>query len=186
MPRLLTRSNLLTLSLVLGAAVMWGAAGVKTATTPSSSNEIDLVAAPTLGAGVPELDIVYFYRYDCPHCAGVSASLERLVANRTDVAVHYAQLPVDRTETAPVAAACAEEAGAFEAYHERARQGLLDPNAVPEGCDLPAAQRRVERDYETADDLGVDVVPTLFIGRNRVNGAVDGTALDSLVAVALR
>jgi uncharacterized membrane protein/predicted DsbA family dithiol-disulfide isomerase len=166
--------------------------------------------------GVPEsvaraqvagaVTVVEFVDFECPFCRAMQARLEQ-AAERSSAPVRIVRKMVPLPQhagAAPAALAycCAEAQGHGD---DMARALFAAPPAelTPEGCeaiaarvgcdldryraDLPAAAQRVAADLTDAGRAGVQALPTLFIGGERITGASASVEqLEDLLARAPR
>jgi predicted DsbA family dithiol-disulfide isomerase len=138
--------------------------------------------------------VVEFVDFECPFCRAMQARLEQAVAQTTaPVRIVRKMVPLPQHPgAAPAALAycCAELQGRGE---EMAKALFAAPpgELTPEGCasiaervgcdlaryqaDMPAAARRVASDLQDAGQAGVQALPTLFIGGERITGASAST-----------
>ena len=162
---------------------------------------------PQANAEESQVIIVNFYDYQCPFCHRVEAVLERIQQRYPRrVKIIHRHLPLaihPRAYQAALAVECANEQGAFSAYHA----SLFNNQSVLEKIDLdsladstPAIRDiesfgkclrdervayRVDSDMEMASDLGFSSTPTLVVNRTVIPGAVTFERLDSIVQEAL-
>jgi protein-disulfide isomerase len=156
--------------------------------------------APSAPPGTPEsvaraqapgaVTVVEFVDFECPFCRAMQARLERALAQTTaPVRVVRKMVPLPQHPgAAPAALAycCAERQGRGEEM-ARALFAAAPAELTVEGCaaiaerigcdlaryraDLEVAQQQVASDLRDADQAGVQALPTLFIGGERVTGA---------------
>jgi len=165
--------------------------GMWTAAPPAVSPE-----APT---GTPEsvaraqapgaVTVVEFVDFECPFCRAMQTRLDRAIAaSQAPVRIVRKMVPLPNHAGAlPAALAycCAEAQGRGEEM-ARALFEAEPSELTTEGCaaiaerigcdmaryraDLPAAEQRVASDLRDADQAGVQGLPTLFIGGERITG----------------
>jgi protein-disulfide isomerase len=168
---------------------------------------------PPATAGAPEVvlraqapgavTVVEFVDFQCPHCRRMQERLDRAIA-RTEapVRVFRKMVPLPNHPGAGPAAlayCCAEAQGRGEEM-AKALFAASPEELTPEGCaaiaarigcdldryrtDMAAAEQRVASDLRDADHAGVQVLPTVFIGGERIDGA--SASVDELVAMLAR
>ena len=142
-------------------------------------------------AQVPDaVTVVEFVDFECPFCRAMQGRLDQAIAQtRAPVRIVRKMVPLPQHPgAAPAALAycCAEAQGRGE---EMARALFAAPpgELTEEGCasiaervgcdlaryraDLAAAAQRVASDLADAERAGVQALPTLFIGGERITGA---------------
>jgi len=151
--------------------------------------------------------IVEFEDYQCPFCRRMVDRLDSLQrADPLRIAVVRRHFPLDahaQARAAALAAECAGDQGAFEAYERRlyASQDSLGPAkwvalardaGVPDlprfaGCVGEAALAgNVDRDVEAGRRLGITGTPTFLVNHLMVRGEQPGAVLGELVRKAGR
>lgn len=157
---------------------------------------------PLRGPADAPVTIVEFADFECPYCARLETSLQRLMAaHPADVRLAFRHLPLTRlhplAEGAARSAVCAERQGRFWELHDWmfAHQRELEfesvRKAVPGlGIDEPRfwkcleqerPEETVSRDTTAAAEIGLTTTPVLFVNGRFVDGAVPYAALLSLV-----
>jgi protein-disulfide isomerase len=172
--------------------------------------KLDLPNAPRKGATDPEVVLVEFADFECPHCAKLFNGVEEYFAS-TDrrVQLVFAHYPLgkacnpdvdDRHKYACFAAAaaeCASTQGKFWEYaaHLFANQGDLEPDDLREhaqtvGLDLsaydkciddPATAARIKEDVALGGEIEITGTPTFFINGYRWSGAMPPSVLAGVV-----
>jgi protein-disulfide isomerase/uncharacterized membrane protein len=170
---------------IVAALGLWTQAPPPVAPSAPGTPE-SISRAQTPGA----VTIVEFVDFECPFCRAMQARLERALA-RTTVPVRVVRKMVPLPQhpgAAPAALAycCAERQGRGEEM-ARALFAAAPADLTPEGCaaiaerigcdldryraDLAAAHEQVASDLRDAEQAGVQALPTLFIGAERITGA---------------
>jgi len=116
----------------------------------------------------------------------------------------FMALDTSQTTQLFLAAECAAEQGVFEAFHTAAMRIVDGPSGLAhwrvvadtvvmanrqefELCVTSAKYAdRIQRHYEEGVAIGIEMVPTSIINGRVYEGALDGLALDSAIARALR
>ncbi len=194
------------LGLIVGLmAVMMGGTGIVFSQSPDQPQLIR-GSEPARGRADAPVTMVVFCDFQCPFCAGMAPSLERLTTDYPSaVRVVYRNFPVKRIHPDAVraaeAAACAQEQGRFwDMYHSMlANPGELSESGILRqagdlGLDTRAFDRclftgrhedDVRRDQADARALGVTGTPTLFVNGAFREGALSYDQLAALVRSAL-
>ncbi|TAK03989.1 hypothetical protein EPO34_02405 [Patescibacteria group bacterium] len=168
-------------------------------TTPLTTPTITFVD-PSRGPTSAKVTIVEFADFQCEPCAATAKALAELMAVRTDIRVVWKNLPSESHALAlpaAVASLCADRQGKFWEYHdalfaERASLSFerlrdiafdlkLDQAAFASCLDAQETLPLVRRNVEEAQALGLTASPTLFIGSERVVGAVTLEELERYV-----
>ena len=187
------------------AAVMMGGTGIAFS---QSADQPRLIRGnePVRGRSDAPVTVVIFCDFQCPVCASMAPSLQRLTsAYASDVRVVYRNFPVQRLHPDAVraaeAAACAQEQGRFwDMYNsmlanpsELSESGILR-QAGDLGLDTRAFDRclftgrheaDVRLDQADARALGVTGTPTLFVNGAFTEGLRSYDQLSALVRSAL-
>jgi protein-disulfide isomerase len=162
--------------------------------------------APARGATRPKVTIVEFAEFQCPFCARVSATLERLLADyRGDVQVVYRHNPLSfhlQAMDAALAAEAAREQGKFWEMHDMlfAHQSSLGPEDLERyardvGLDMAAFRRslkgrsgrpRIRRDMDLAAQFGAIGTPYFFVNGRILRGAQPIEAWKPLIDEEIR
>jgi protein-disulfide isomerase len=170
-------------------------------------------AAPTAPQGTPEsvaraqvqgaVTVVEFVDFQCPFCREMQARLERALSQTsTPVRIVRKMVPLPQHKgAAPAALAycCAEAQGRGEEM-AKALFTAEPADLTPDGCeaiaarigcdldryraDMAAAEQRVTSDLNDAEQAGIEALPTLFIGSERINGA--SASVEELLAMIER
>jgi protein-disulfide isomerase len=186
------------------AAASIGGTGIAFSQTP---NRAQLIRGnePTRGRANAPVTVVVFCDFQCPYCASMAPSLQRLTTAYPDVRVVYRNFPVQRLHPDAVraaeAAACAQEQGRFWDLYtsmlanpsELSESGILR-QAGDLGLDTRAFDRclftgrheaDVQLDQADARALGVTGTPTLFVNGAFTEGLRSYDQLAALVRSAL-
>ncbi len=159
------------------------------------------------------ITVVEYSDFECPYCGRAFRDLRDLERQHAGmIRVEFHHFPLDSTcnthvpETvhrsacdAAIAAECAGRLGRFWEYHDRlfseqdrlTRDDLvqaavdlgIDRTAFIACLDGPAARGLVVADATEGARIGVKTTPTLFINRRAVEGALDRTLYDYVLAL---
>ncbi len=158
---------------------------------PDRRYTINTKGSPTRGPALARISIVEFSDFQCPFCARVTPTMDKLVTEYGDkVRIVFKNLPLSIHSKAPAAHAAAEAAhrqGKFWEMHDRifADQRNLAPEAfegyaADMGLDMDRyradvassdVKKRIGADMEEAQKLGVTGTPGFFINGRFVSGA---------------
>lgn len=148
---------------------------------------------PSRGAKEPRVTLIEFSDFACEHCATMQTALQAaLRAYPNDVRHVWKNLPNpsahEQAVDASVAAHCADRQERFWDYHDAlfVRQSFLSEETFKQiANELKLDSDRfslcmqsqdtnpiVEKDIEEARALGLIATPTLFIGKQKIVGAV--------------
>jgi protein-disulfide isomerase len=157
---------------------------------------------PARGAKKPRLTIVEFSDFECAHCKTIQIALGSVLnAYPDDVRLIWKDLPNPsvhpQSVPAAIAAHCADRQGKFWQYHDLlfARQLFLSEDQYKQiAQELKMDMDRfnsclttqdtapiVQKDTEEGRGLGVVATPTLFIGTQKVVGAIEAKELIQLI-----
>jgi len=147
---------------------------------------------PSRGPVDAPVTVVLFSDFECPYCASVNVTLNRVLAEYGDkVRLVYRQFPLDEihphADKAAEASLCAAEQGKFWEMHDalfrtpiRLELEELKAKAAAIGLDAPRFDsclssgkyaERVRADLEAGKAAGVASTPTLFVNGRPVIGA---------------
>jgi protein-disulfide isomerase len=158
---------------------------------PDLVYRIPLGSAPSRGPATAKVTIVEYTDFQCPFCARVSPTLDKLRTEfGNDVRVVVKNLPLDFHNSARLAAQAAmaaHEQGRFWAYHDKlfenqqalgrdslvayAQEIGLDMKRWKAALDSPRIKARVDADLKEAGRFGARGTPTFFFNGKQVNGA---------------
>jgi len=167
---------------------------------PRERADVEAVG-PSRGPDSAAVTIVEFSDFQCPYCARVTPTLDRIMESFPDqVRVVYRHLPLDFHDQAQLAAQasfCAERQGNFWDYHdilfenqramqrpqliEYAQELELDPENFETCLDSPEARARVEADLAAAKTLGATGTPAFFINGIMISGAQPFEAFEAII-----
>jgi protein-disulfide isomerase len=154
--------------------------------------DIDVAAFdPVKGPVAAPITIVEYSDYQCPFCARVNPTLDRIVQTYGDkVKIVFKDFPLPNHPEAPKAseaAHCAGEQGKYWELHDRLfanQQALqvpqikqyataleLDMNAFNQCLDSGKHASRVAENMKAGEALGVQSTPTLYVNGRPVVGA---------------
>lgn len=170
----------------------------------------DAQGVPWIGAAEPEVTIVEFSDYQCPHCVRAHHELRRLVERLPGARLVHRHYPLDEECNPTIrsrfhaeacerarAAVCAEEQGRFWEMNDvlflAQRQATLDPVAAARrlkldlerfrAClDAPTSRNRVDADLAEGRRLGVRGTPTFQVGDAQFVGHVPAAAIEKMLA----
>lgn len=162
-------------------------------TPPASSSDLTLVGKEdhVLGAADPELTLIEYGDFGCPHCFAASRPVKSLLDRYPGLRLIWRHLPDD--EAHPGASRAAElsemagEQGKFwQAYDllltgrdhhspEHLRTVIeeldLDPASTEAALRTHKYRERVLRDVSGANAAGIHGTPAFFLGGKRVEGS---------------
>jgi protein-disulfide isomerase len=166
--------------------------GAAPAAGPAAAvHSIDIGDSPVLGAADAPVTIVEFADFECPYCAGVEPTLERILAEyagKVRLVFKHNPLPVHPNALlASRAAVAAQRQGKFwemhgllfsaqerldrEAIASHARVLGLDVQAFESVLASPESTRAVSADMSLAGRLGIKGAPAFFINGRFIPGA---------------
>jgi protein-disulfide isomerase len=172
---------------------------------PSRRYSIDTEGAPHKGSDGAKVTIVEFSDFQCPFCARVAPTLERIEQEfGDDVRIVFKHLPLRMHSKAPAAHAAAEAAhrqGKFWEMHDRIfeNQGEMSPEKYEEyaremGLDLERfktdvasteVKKKIDDDTAEASRVGVTGTPGFFINGRFLSGAQPFEAFKTLIDAEL-
>ena len=146
---------------------------------------------PVKGPAAAPITIVEYSDYQCPFCARVNPTLDRIVQTYGDkVRIVFKDFPLPNHQEAPKAseaAHCAGEQGKYWELHDQLfanQQALqipeikqyatsleLDMNAFNRCLDSGKHASRVAENMKAGEALGVESTPTLYVNGRPVVGA---------------
>lgn len=159
-------------------------------------------AGPARGAAAAPVTIVEFADFECPYCARLEMSLQRLLrARAAQVRLVFRHLPLTRlhplADGAARSAVCAERQGRFWELHDwmfghqdqldfgavvQAAPGLgIDPAGLKACLEHDRPEDAVRVDAAAAAEIGLTSTPSLFVNGRFVDGVVPYATLLSLV-----
>jgi len=161
---------------------------------------------PAFGAKDPKVTIVEFADFQCEACDQLTPALDAIVkAYPADVRVVWKNLPNssahEQSVPAAIAAHCADRQGKFWQYHDLlfARMSVLGEDqykqiATEISLDLSRFTSCLQnndtlpvvlKDIEEATALGLIATPTLFVGTEKIVGAIGLDELMQLIQAQL-
>ncbi len=171
----------------------------------------DPVTIPTAGSPVrgpagAVLTLVEFSDFQCPYCSIAVAKLDAVLeAYPGKINLIFKQFPLDTHSQAAVAAAAAiaaHQQGKFWPMHDAlfthrrdlsrpsilalARTAGLDMKRFEVDLDSAETKKTVARDVEDGDRAGVEGTPSVFINGRKYNGALDLTAIRTVIDEELK
>lgn len=160
------------------------------------------------GADNAPVTIVEFSDFQCPFCAKLYHSLERMRSKyQDDIAIVFRHVPIaslhPHAKNAALASECAASVGKFDAYKSllftrqdsiglvpwtilAERAGVTDTAAFSVCMASDATAERLKEDSTAAAKLGVNGTPTMLVNNIRIVGAPSDSALDEAIQNALR
>jgi protein-disulfide isomerase len=173
---------------------------------PNKRYSVDTKGAPTKGAVEGSVEIVEFSDFQCPFCARVNPTLDRIEKEYGDkVRISFKHLPLRIHPKAPEAHAAAEAAhrqGQFWEMHDRifanqrqlskaqyekyAQEMGLDVDQFRTDMASPAVKGKVSADQAEAAKLGVTGTPSFFVNGRYLSGAQPYESFKRLIDEELR
>ncbi|MDJ0847484.1 MAG: thioredoxin domain-containing protein [Myxococcota bacterium] len=158
---------------------------------PNRRYSINVKGSPIKGSADAKIKVVEFSDFQCPFCARVGPTLEKIAKEYPDdVQIAFKHLPLSIHPKAPAAHAAAEAAhkqGRFWEMHDKifANQRSMSPAAYEQyakeiGLDVGRfkkdvastdVKKRVDGDAAEAARLGVTGTPAFFINGRYLSGA---------------
>jgi len=150
-------------------------------------SRFDASSLPCLGGSEATVTLVEFSDFDCPHCKQARPMLEKLVKDRPEVRLCFLSFPLHKHSMLSAAAATyAASKGAFWRYHDLlfegqdsrldldeaaytkellrlGKQAGLDEGELAKAIQDPKLRELLERQKDTARQLGVEGTPYLFL-----------------------
>ncbi len=169
--------------------------GVVRALAVTFVQEIDITGAPVLGLKEAPVNIVVFIDYQCPYCARLMPTLEKVLENNSPhVKVAFKNFPLKMHKAALSAAAAsliADQEGKFWPFHSLMFEdfrNLSDDKIVEIAVELGfdatdfrkkmkdvEVLKRIHKDIEDGRKAGVQGIPKIFInGRPLQNRSMEG------------
>ena len=159
--------------------------------SPSQRYEVDIDGAPSWGPETAKITVVEFSDFQCPYCARVYPTLQRLRQEYgDDLRVVFKHLPLPMHSKAPgahAASVAAHRKGKFWEMHDKmfahqrllsdaqyvawAREIGLDVEKFEADRTSSEVRAIVERDLAEASKLGVSGTPAFFINGRFLSGA---------------
>lgn len=168
---------------------------------------------PSLGAKNPELILVEFFDYQCGHCKRLNTVTTQALKDHPTLKIVFKDLPIygDTSYFAAAAGIAAFKADRFEALHAAllgaegklsrektlaiAEQAGINPDTLNSVANNPETKALIERNYRSADALGIVGTPSLVLARVHghtldskkvyfIPGAIDKATLNKLIAQA--
>lgn len=193
-------SQVLALSAARPAGQAAGSSSIVEGVFPGVSS----AGAPALGPEDAPVTVVEFSSFGCSVCKDARPTLKSLLAKYPDrVRLAYRHFPAPEDPAswnAALAAACAQQQGAFWKMHDaiflREQLAGIDFSGLAGELGLDRAsfdaclaaegtRKEVERDIAEGRKLGVDGTPTFFINGRKIPGLVPEPMLDQVVAQVL-
>ena len=182
------------------------AAGARRPQTPDTNFDIKVGNAPVRGPANAKVTIVEFSDFQCPYCARVTPTLERIKAEYgDDVRLIFKHLPLPNHARAPAAHAASEAAhrqGKFWEMHDKIFEkprdlapATFERYASEIGLDVERYKRdvvsdsvknQVDADLRQSRDLGVNSTPAFFINGRYVAGAKPFESFKRVIDDALK
>jgi protein-disulfide isomerase len=182
-------------ALAVAAPVAW----VNVKPAPPVPSAIAALYAPS------KINVVEFADFECPYCRAFHPVLQGVLREYPPADVHFVRkhVPLEAHEQAlPAARAviCAEEQGKGEALADKLVTANLSASAdrraaLEIGVDAarfdrclssPAPDARIAADTKLLKDVGMEGLPTTYVGSKRLLGAVSEAAVRDAVEKAHR
>jgi hypothetical protein len=177
---------------------------LKLAGLPIPDGSFDVVSSddPSLGASDAPVTIVEFADFGCPYSREASLVMRALAREHPDTVRYiYRDFPITEIHPLAMAAAqageCAQEQGAFWAYHDKLYQNQNDLSVERLGqfarevgmnesrfvncLNSGRFEAEVQQDYEDGLQAGVRGTPTFFINGHRVSGSIPRPLLEQII-----
>ena len=168
--------------------------------------QIPVAGSPSIGPEGAPITIVEFSDFQCPYCAAAIPEIKSVLkAYPTQVKLIFKQYPLEIHSQAALAAAgaiAAQKQGKFWEMHDIlfahhddlsradilacARQVGLDMHRFEQDLDSTAVHETVTRDIQDGDHAGVEGTPTIFINKQKYNGAISVQALKPVFEAELK
>ena len=162
---------------------------------------IPITGAPRKGPAAARIKLIEFSDFECPYCSKAVAQVEAVLqAYPRDVELIYKQFPLDMHRNARMASAAslaANEQGKFWEMHDKLfanSRRLSRENILAWGkeigldmprftADLDSGKYKAAIDRDVADGGKADVygTPTLFVNGKRYNGAIELSAMKTVL-----
>jgi protein-disulfide isomerase len=180
---------------------------------PDSRTDVDMRALidddPWAGKREAKVIVVEFSDFQCPFCAKMYPSIQRLIETYGDrILFVYRDFPLSsihpQAQKAAESAQCAFEQGRFWEYHDRlferqeewASLGIpkfreyaadlgLDTERFNECLDSGKYAAEVAADLREGERIGVSATPTYFINGRKLTGALPYSTFQGVVEEAL-
>jgi protein-disulfide isomerase len=158
-------------------------------------------SSPVTG-GSGGVTIVEFFDYHCGYCKRIEPTVEKLLADHSDVRFVFKEFPILGAESlmAAKASLAANKQGGYLRYHQALMRlpgsitmDAIEQLAVKQGLNVaklksdmesPEVQLGLARNSELGRQVGVNATPTFVIGSEVVQGAMDPAAFERLMAQA--
>lgn len=161
---------------------------------------------PARGSNAPVISIIEFGDFECEICAQMSSVMSAIMEKYPNQVRHYwKDFPLadqhDHAEDAALAARCASEQGAFWEYHDKLfeyqDEFILEPwndIAISVGLDetefvtclsTEKTKKVVTESYFTAKSLGIEEVPTYYIGDTKLSGLLTEEEISTIIDAAI-
>jgi protein-disulfide isomerase len=173
-----------------------GLAGLAVAAAPgwAASKPAPPVPSQIRALYVPDkINVVEFADFECPFCRAYHPVLEGVIKSYPPGEVHLVRkhVPLGAHEQAARAVICAEQQGKAEELGDRLVQIELSPTAIHraaieigvDGAKLDRClatsdpDRRIEADTKLLVEVGMQGLPTTYVGGKRLLGAVSEDAV---------
>ena len=168
--------------------------------------EFDDTGEPVLGPVGAPVRVLFFYDFQCPHCARTAPVLMGVVRQYGDlvrlVAVNVPSPGHPLAEPAAEFALTSMDAGKFwpafdalfanqsrlsgELFAALGKELGLDPKRVAANLEGHAHRDRLKSDFYRAIDLGINATPTVFVGDVELVGFHDADAFRYAINEALK
>lgn len=182
--------------------------------SPTSNSTTTVIEEPSVtlvnpqkGAEKAKVTIVTFGDFQCVSCRDLAGTLDSLIQTYpNELRVIWKDFPNESVHPlaakASIAAACAGNQDSFWPYHDelyRRQTYLSEEQFLSIAKDLSLNEEsfasclnndetlpKVKRDFEEGLSLKITATPTIFIGKDRIVGAISLDELDSKVRELLK
>lgn len=156
-------------------------------------------ASPITGNPKGDVTIVEFFDYNCGYCKRVVKTLKDLIRTDRRVRIVFKEFPIlgPSSEIAAKSALAAEKQGKYVEFHnELMRAGPINDErikatAIKLGLDLerlntdtqnPEIEQEIMRNYQLAEELGINGTPAFIIGGELIPGAIELDQFKKIIA----
>ena len=156
-------------------------------------------ASPITGNPKGDVTIVEFFDYNCGYCKKVLKTVKDLIILDGGVRLVFKEFPIlgPSSEIAAKSALAAKKQGKYVEFHnELMRAGPINDERIKAtatklGLDLerlnkdaqdPKIQQEIMRNYQLAEELGINGTPAFIIGGELIPGAIELDQFKKIIA----